>query len=651
MKYVTKTLLLTLAASVIVGCDRREAPAATPETSVTISGSAAKGIIQNGIVNFYGYTNGVKNTTSICSTTTSSSGAYSCTIKGYVGPLFAGISTNTSTRMTCDIPEGCGGSVAFGGNYTPTSSFSLSSIISSVSDGVGVTANVTPLTHLAAARAESALASLGSSTSTAQVSAAITEASKKVAILFFDSVDVNIQTLPIVDITNPTAVAAVTNENALKGAMISAAIVSTAISGSTVEAALNAVKTEFVANSGTLKGDSTTGIDLAGILDKAQTTITTVNNSLVTANVTSSIINAVQASIDVAEIVAVNTGNTTVDTTVPAVITDKTAKAKAFVNDLRDVFTALGDRRFDDATDGKNAEEYLAICDALLGGKFDSITNALEDAAKEVALSGNTVDIMSGDVRIMLTATGTEASGTSTGMTLSGVSLTSGGLTATTTSGSSAGTLKFTNVTAGGDAALIGYDDLALTMTDGTNTFTGTLTYTLTNYVEESSFGKRSVNLRGTFSNGTNSFVSSVALTLDGTTVDTSAEEESSSSFFDYSFTTVLIANLEGVDANATLTLSGDRTDFTTGTATMMVSYSGKTLTAKTTGTIANLDFNATGDTITITGGDVVFTGTRNASGFGLGNITVGGVQEAAVTQSSGAHLVTYSDGTFETLE
>lgn len=651
MKYVTKTLLFTLAASVIVGCDRREPPAATPETSVTITGSASKGIIKSGVVNIYGYTNGVRNTTSACATTTSSTGAYSCAVKGYVGPVVVDITANSSTTMTCDIPEGCGGSVAFGGNYTPGSAFTLSSVVPEIVNGVGFTANVTPLTHLASADAQDTIGGLTGTVTAAQVAAAITESRKKVAILFFDSVDVDITALPVIDITNATAVAAITNENALKGAMLSAAIVSTAISGSSVEAALAAVKTEFVANNGTLKGDSTTGIDLAGILDKTQSAITTVNEKLVTANVTSTVINAVQASVDVAEIVAVNTGNTVINTTVPAVITDKTAKAKAFVSDLRDVFTALGDRRLDDIAKNKSAEDYLAICDALLGGKFDSITNALEDAAKEVALSGNTVDVMSGDVRIMLTATGTEASGTSAGMTLSGVSLASGGLTATTTSGSSAGTLKFTNVTAGGNAALIGYDNLALTMTDGTNTFIGTLTYTLTNYVEESSFGKRSVNLRGTFSNGTNSFVSSVALTLDGTNVDTSATDESSSSFFDYSFTTVLIANLEGVDANATLTLSGDRTDFTTGTATMMVSYSGKTLTAKTTGTIANLDFDATGDTITITGGDVVFSGTRNASGFGLGNITVGGVQEAAVTQSSGVHRVSYSDSTFETLE
>jgi len=179
-----KSLLALGVLTVLSGCgssddDKKETP--KPDTSeppvvevVTsdIKGVASKGTFINAPVYFYKYVDGApvrltEEELGAASTMTDDKGQYSAQVKveGLV-KVEIGVSQdiNSPTYMICDAPAGCGQNakgeaIAFGEQINMTvkdPTFTLTSLISAAKndDDVQNTANITPLTHFAAALAE-----------------------------------------------------------------------------------------------------------------------------------------------------------------------------------------------------------------------------------------------------------------------------------------------------------------------------------------------------------------------------------------------------------------------------------------------------------------------------------------------------------------
>ncbi|HEB63434.1 MAG TPA: hypothetical protein ENJ07_03030 [Gammaproteobacteria bacterium] len=151
-------LLLALSAC---GSGSNKSPDSTPETKgAIINGAAIKGIIKNGRVEVYGVSQGQITDQPIITGTTSAAGSYSITLPAtYSGPVqvvVKGKADGTST-MTCDALDGCtngGASYTFGADM-PLGNISLEALLPNAEKGKTITGSVTPLTHMAAAYAKS----------------------------------------------------------------------------------------------------------------------------------------------------------------------------------------------------------------------------------------------------------------------------------------------------------------------------------------------------------------------------------------------------------------------------------------------------------------------------------------------------------------
>ena len=117
------------------------------ETSVTISGRAVKGVLQEVVVDAYAVEG--KSRRHINSTRTDSQGYYELNVEGANGPVLLEVSAagDGSSTMVCDAVDGCSSS-AFGESAQVSSQFRLTSLI--VPDGQDyASVAITPLTHLA----------------------------------------------------------------------------------------------------------------------------------------------------------------------------------------------------------------------------------------------------------------------------------------------------------------------------------------------------------------------------------------------------------------------------------------------------------------------------------------------------------------------
>lgn len=201
-------------------------PPVTPDPVVTtINGSAGKGIILGGVVNILPIIDGVLSDNSVASGVTGDDGSYSVGIDDYTGSPFVVRVTSASdgsTSMVCDLAGGCGGDVAFGGRVAiDDATFNLDAVVPPVT-GLTSQVNLSVLTDTAT---DVALATLGNGGGTTldDVITAVSNANSTVANRF--GIQGDITTLPIVDLTNPTAVAAVNDNNVLNYNLFSAAIV------------------------------------------------------------------------------------------------------------------------------------------------------------------------------------------------------------------------------------------------------------------------------------------------------------------------------------------------------------------------------------------------------------------------------------------
>ena len=270
---------LSLAAA-LTACGGGSSGGGSTLTSTAVSGTASKGIIIGGTVTAYPLVNGVIGTTALGSATTGADGKYTLELPAdYDGsPVVITVepATDGSTLMRCDIPSGCGTGVSYGDDYTLAAGtgFSMSAILPEATAGETVTVNPTPLTNVAASVALDALSGVTAPNDFA-VEQAIADANSSTADRFGITGDLNEQ--PVIDITDPVAVAAATPAaiiyNSLPGAIVEAT--QDDDGALSVEEALDTFVTDYVDNGGISGNTATAGTtSLEEILDAAQEVLT-----------------------------------------------------------------------------------------------------------------------------------------------------------------------------------------------------------------------------------------------------------------------------------------------------------------------------------------------------------------------------------------
>lgn len=153
-----------VSASLLAGCggSSDSITPATSGSSSSVSGTAAKGIIKQGLVTAEELvgTSWVTRGTA----TTDNNGDYTLTMSGYTnGVVRVTVTPTANTLMVCDAPSGCinadGSSTAFGADATLPTDFSMKAVVPPVTAAESV-AYITPLTDMVAANLEQAPANI-----------------------------------------------------------------------------------------------------------------------------------------------------------------------------------------------------------------------------------------------------------------------------------------------------------------------------------------------------------------------------------------------------------------------------------------------------------------------------------------------------------
>lgn len=213
------TLAVVIASSVLSGClssgsdsKDNDNDGGDQSEQVSISGIAVKGLLSNATVKAYSLDGSIE----LTSTTTDNDGSYTLPKISHKGAILIELTTNANTRSVCDAARGCndsGTNTDFGETYSFNDpSFKLTSILPSATMAAEQKLMVTPLTHLAAQRVIKQ-----GFTSPAQIQRAVNDTAK---LLGLAGVDIN--TLAPIDITNPEAVKAASQNAQMYGALMGA---------------------------------------------------------------------------------------------------------------------------------------------------------------------------------------------------------------------------------------------------------------------------------------------------------------------------------------------------------------------------------------------------------------------------------------------
>ncbi|MBV1873558.1 MAG: hypothetical protein KUG80_02185 [Gammaproteobacteria bacterium] len=203
MKSALLPLVIAVAASVSLnsGCSSKSNNSTPPAeiTKSTLSGTAAKGIIQNGLIKAIELKSDGSDLAEVGSTTTDNKGHYELKLDdNYQGGVVRMlVSAGPTTKMKCDAFAGCGDGIDFGDSLDLEEGFELSSIVAPTKETVNV--QITPLTHMAAARALST-----ATVDASPVANAISEVNQIVG------ADIMANEAP--DITDAASIAAATSE-------------------------------------------------------------------------------------------------------------------------------------------------------------------------------------------------------------------------------------------------------------------------------------------------------------------------------------------------------------------------------------------------------------------------------------------------------
>jgi|GEM_PF-3430618 len=390
LRSVVKGLCLSAVVATFVGCDSNstdkiDIPSSSGETlstPVTISGTAAKGLVAGGVVNAYSIVNGLRSSVVTSSTVTNASGEYDVVFEAGSPdtPYIFEIVVGENTTMKCDIPGGCDGGAQFGEVFDITdSSFMLSTFVAdaTVEDSNGnvvatQTANANVFTHITT---QSIVEELAVGQSTSSIQATIQSVQSSVTSRFGLTGDVT--QLPVIDITDAAAVNNANEETLRFSAINSAIIAATIESGAgsvTITDAIATFTTQFTSTGlADIESESTTSVSFVEVLNNASTVISSVSSIT---GVTSSVVSTVVTAINDSVTITTQIGSTipTKGTPSPTAGDTDIAQAKAFMQDLRhlseDSFFAESDEMDFDSL-ARNAEMVEQI-DA------DNIVDAVE---------------------------------------------------------------------------------------------------------------------------------------------------------------------------------------------------------------------------------------------------------------------------------
>ena len=197
MKKSIITLAIIASLTVLSGCGSSSSTdtGSNSESGTTLAGTAAKGIIMQGVVTATELSADAAEIGVVGTAVTDDSGHYTLELNDdYQGGVVRlTITAGDNTTMKCDATSGCGDGNGFGSSIALGSGFSLDAIIKP--EGENVSVQITPLTHMAAARALIAGANGGLNADA--VADAISEVNQITG--------VNIMNTEVVDITDPAA--------------------------------------------------------------------------------------------------------------------------------------------------------------------------------------------------------------------------------------------------------------------------------------------------------------------------------------------------------------------------------------------------------------------------------------------------------------
>jgi len=354
----------------------------TPET-ITVSGKAAKGLVFGGVVDVHLIVDGIPADTTIESgLTNTTDGNYSLQSENNTGaPFLVRVSAadDGSTTMRCDLANGCGENIEFGDDVIINDpDFTLDAII--VPTGETMEVNVSVLTDTAATIALENLAN-NSGVSIEESLTIVSNANSSLANRF--GIQGDITTLPVVDLTDPSAVAAASN-NTLIFNLLSSAIVEAMIGGDPTLSITDAVRgfsTQFITNGGLADTESSpdASITLAEILAHASNIIDAIQTSD-----TNGLTNlaTLESIIDTNQRLAQN-GSTIPH---PGTPTDPTLsdldKAQAMVQSLRELQAAS-------FTDAEAFSERVELASNSLDNDAGDVIQALIYAAEAIGSASN----------------------------------------------------------------------------------------------------------------------------------------------------------------------------------------------------------------------------------------------------------------------
>lgn len=264
----------------------------------TVSGTAAKGLVLGGIVNIHPIINNVISVNplqdgdgNVIQGTTNESGNYSIDIDDYSGnPFVVRVSAGDSTMMRCDLSGGCGNDgdgspINFGDDFSVTNDFQLDAVVDTTlaTQNTNIPVNLNVFTNAAANVVRTVLEAGGSADTVGQL---IANSNSAIANRF--NLPGDITQLPVVDLTNPQAVADADPDDVLANSYGPAIVQALRSDNNTlsIDSAIARFAETFADNG---LSDRTSTPELTGlneILAQAQQVINTVKDAATTGGVT-----------------------------------------------------------------------------------------------------------------------------------------------------------------------------------------------------------------------------------------------------------------------------------------------------------------------------------------------------------------------------
>jgi len=197
---ISRNLVAAILSGLLVtscGSSKDSGSGSDPTQVGKVAGAVVKGIIQQGVVQAYALdANGNHGSDAVGTATTGNDGSYELAINSDydgVSPLLLELTADSSTKMLCDAANGCGpvnrGEILelSANSSFDLSSFKMTAIIPAVAADGAVTAQITPLTHVAAKTIQASL-----DTSTANIAVVTSRVNQLAGVDILSTEPVNI---------------------------------------------------------------------------------------------------------------------------------------------------------------------------------------------------------------------------------------------------------------------------------------------------------------------------------------------------------------------------------------------------------------------------------------------------------------------------